>query len=947
METADKIPHLILNSPYEEPKEHWRYHRERRKFLREQGRRQAGYLVATPKSRDFDDPGVFVPIPLANEIRKRVGQWRKAGYPGVSGMTRRLLSYWSEREAGDQRFFFCQLEAAETLIWLTEAPESEKTGIEIPLDGGAFRRLCSKMATGTGKTVVMAMMIAWHILNKVSSPQDTRFAKNVFIVAPGLTVKSRLSVLQPSDGNNYYEEFDIVPGDLMDKLRQGRVRICNWHALGWESEERIKNKKSVDKRGVKSDRAYTGEVLGDMASARNILVINDEAHHAWRINPEAQGKYLRQRDMKDSAEEATIWVSGLDRIHRTRGILACYDFSATPFAPSGNRGSDEALFDWIVSDFSLSDAIEAGLVKTPRVVVRDNALQNAKNYKSRLYHIYNNSKVKDDLNRRANPEEALPSLVINAYYLLGFDWRETANLWKEKNAQTPPVMITVANRTETAARVKHALENKRIEIAELCDSERILHIDSKVLAEAESADESRAIHGAEFGGAEETAVRKLTQAERAEQLRKQVDTVGKHGEPGEQIQKVISVGMLSEGWDAKTVTHIMGLRAFTSQLLCEQVVGRGLRRTSYEVNEETGLFEPEYVNVFGVPFSFLPHESAEGGDPPPVTPKTAIEPDPDKAHFEIRWPNVLRIEHAYHPRLFLDRKQVGCLELDAGDAHISAELAPTVDGKTDVTKFSEIDLGKLARKSRMQTIIFKAARDVYDQMKPDWEGNKEFLLAQIVQLAEQFIRSDFIRITPLVFEQNELRRRVMLILNMSKIVNHLWQAIRFDNTERLVPVFDKDRPIRSTADMRTWHTGKPCEYTRRSHINFCVFDSTWEASEADKLDRHPGVDAWVKNDHLGFDVLYIHDGVVRKHWPDFIIRMKSGDFLVLEVKGQDKDRDKSKRRFLEEWIRAVNADGRFGRWHCAVSRKPSDIADILDRVDRAAPRERSREQAAC
>jgi len=921
---------LILNSPYAEPQEYWRYDRERREFSRERGRRQAGYLQATPQSKDFDDPGVFVPIPLANEIRKRVGRWRAAGYPGVSGMTRRLLAYWSEREAEDMRFFFCQLEAAETLIWLTEAPDNEKTGIVIPSDGGAFQRLCSKMATGTGKTVVMAMVIAWHILNKVSSPQDTRFSKNIFIVAPGLTVKSRLSVLQPSGANNYYEEFNIVPGDLMDKLRQGRVRVCNWHALGWESAERIKNRKSVDKRGAKSDRAYTGEVLGDMSTARNILFINDEAHHAWRVNPEAQGKYLRLRDMKDSAEEATIWVSGLDRIHRTQGILACYDFSATPFAPSGSRGSEEALFDWIVSDFGLSDAIESGLVKTPRVVVSSDAPPDAKTYKSRLYHIYNDPEVKDDLNRKAKPEEPLPDLVVNAYTLLGFDWRETAKSWKNKGIKTPPVMVTVCNRTETAARVKHALEKNRVGIDELCDPARILHIDSKVLAEAETADEAGE---AGEGVAEETPANKLTKAEQAEQLRKQVDTVGKHGAPGGQIQKVISVGMLSEGWDAKTVTHIMGLRAFTSQLLCEQVVGRGLRRTSYEVSEETGHFAPEYVNVFGVPFSFLPHEAVEGVSPPPPPPKTAIEPDAEKAAFEIRWPNVLRIEHAYRPRLSLDENKTEPLHLDAGRTHQIAALAPTVDGKADVGKIREIDLEELTRKSRLQTLIFKTARDVYDQIEPDWKGRREHLLAQVVALVGQFIRSGFIRVTPPLFNQSDMRRRLMLMLNMSKIVNHLWRAIRFHNTERLVPIFDKDHPLRSTADMRTWYTGKPCAPTLRSHINFCVYDSTWEASEAFELDRHPEVNAWVKNDHLGFDILYLHNGVVKKYWPDFIIRMKSGEHLVLEVKGRDEDLDKTKRRFLEEWAKAVTSDGRFGKWHCAVSRRPAEIKDILNRYD--------------
>ena len=927
--TQSKITHLILNSPYEVPKAYWLYDIETKELTKKKGRRPAGYLKTTPghKGRG-EDPGKLVELPIVNTIRGRVDKWRKAGYPGVSGITKRLLEYWNDPdERSSKQFFFCQLEAVETLIWFTEAPDNDKTGIEIPTDGGEFQRLCAKMATGTGKTVVMAMAIAWHILNKVAHRQDTRFSKNIFIVAPGLTVKSRLSVLQPSDSNNYYTEFNIVPTDLLDKLRQGTVRVCNWHTLGWESEERIRKKKGVDKRGMKSDEAYTREVLGEMANSRNILVINDEAHHAWRINPGARDKYLRQRDMKDSAEEATIWVGGLDRIHKTRGILTCYDFSATPFAPSGQRGSEEALFGWIISDFGLSDAIESGLVKTPRVVVRDDAPPDARTYKSRLYHIYNDPEVKDDLNRKADPEEPLPSLVTSAYTLLGDDWERTAEEWEKLGIKTPPVMITVANRTETAARIKNALEKKRVHIDKLCDPERILHIDSKVLAEAEAMDISDS-----NAGADETAkgtVRKLTKAEQAERLREQVDTVGKLDQPGEQIQKVISVGMLSEGWDAKTVTHIMGLRAFTSQLLCEQVVGRGLRRTAYEIDEETGLFPPEYVNVFGVPFSFLPHESVEDGDPPPVLPKTAIEPDPQKANFAIQWPNVLRIDRTYHPSLSLGWEKVETLELDAGDIRLSAELAQTVDSKTDFTSLKRIDLNKLAAKMRTQRIIFETARDIYDQMKTDWTGGRELLLAQVVVLVERFIRSDKIHISPAIFNQDDLRRRLVLALSMDKIIRYMWERIYFENTESLQPVFDKHRPLRSTGDMRTWYTGKPCEYARRSHINFCVYDSTWEAAEAYELDHNENVDAWVKNDHLGFEILYIYNGVVRKYWPDFIIRLKSGDFLILEVKGQETEQDQTKRRFLDEWVEAVNAHGGFGRWRSAVSRKPSDIKDVL------------------
>jgi type III restriction enzyme len=932
------IDRLIINSPYEEPQRHWRYDRETHTFNLVEGRRPAGYVVATPGSKAFDDPGIFVEIPLVNQIRPRVKAWREAGYPGVTGITKRLLYHWRDPEEFDRRrFFFCQLEAVETLIWLTEAPAAERVGIEIPGDGGDFIRQCCKMATGTGKTIVMAMVIAWHILNKVANPKDARFSKNVLVIAPGLTVKSRLAVLEPAGAGNYYETFNIVPSSLLDKLRQGKVLVRNWHTLAWESEEQLKKRKSVDKRGAKSDEAYTREVLGEMAGARNILVINDEAHHAWRVNWEAVGKYLRQRDLKDSAEEATVWIGGLDRLHRSRGILKCYDFSATPFAPSGKKSSEEALFGWIVSDFGLNDAIESGLVKTPRVVVRDDAVPDAQTYKSRFYHIYNDPEIKDDLNRKAEPEDPLPDLVLNAYYLLGYDWRETWKEWQAAGIPTPPVMITVCNRTETAARIKHAFDTRRIHIEELCDPECTLHIDSKVLEQAEAREEPAAPVDApqESDVAEEEDLpveRTFTKAEQAERLRRIVDTVGKPGQPGEKIRNVISVGMLSEGWDAKTVTHIMGLRAFTSQLLCEQVVGRGLRRMSYEVNPETGLLEPEYVNIFGVPFTFLPHEDSGSGPPRPPAPKTPVEPDPAKMEFEIRWPNIVRIEHVFQPTLTLDWAKVKTLELDATQTPRVAELAPILEGKPDVTKIDRIELEELARELRTQRIIFETARDVFDQMKHSWRGSREVLLAQLVRTVEQFIRSDRISIFPPLFYEDQLRRRLIITLNMTRIVQHIWEAVKQENSERLVPIFDRDHPIRSTAEMPTWYTGKPCERTKKSHINFCVYDSTWEASDAYVLDTSDEVAAWVKNDHLGFEILYIYRGVIRKYRPDFLVRLKSGDMLVLETKGQDTEQDRLKRRYLDEWIQAVNAHGGFGRWIAAVARNPGEIREILVQV---------------
>src|SRR5215217_3959042 len=391
------IDRLIVNSPFEEPERYWRYDRETRLFdLVEGERRPAGYIRASAASKTFDDPGEFVDLPLVNRIRPRVRQWREAGYPGVTGITRRLLEHWHdpEQREEDKRFFFCNLEAIETLIWLTEAPPAERQGIEIPGDGGDFTRLCSKMATGAGKTLVMAMVIAWQVINKVTYPQDTRFSKNVFVVAPGLTVKSRLQVLIPAGPGNYYDEFNVVPLGLHDKLRQGKVMVRNWHTLmPLDPDDGPK----VVKKGPESDEAFTKRVLEEIASAKNIIVINDEAHHAWRLPPKSSSG-RKDKEYKDQVEEATHGVGGLDRIHRTRNILTCFDLSATPFAPTGKQSGEATLFEWIVSDFNLNDAIESGLVKTPRVVIRDDGKLSS-DYKSRLYHIYRVPGVGTDLNR--------------------------------------------------------------------------------------------------------------------------------------------------------------------------------------------------------------------------------------------------------------------------------------------------------------------------------------------------------------------------------------------------------------------------------------------------------------------------------------------------------------------------------------------------------------------
>ncbi len=924
---AKSIDKLIINSPHEEPKLHWYYERETRNFHIKEGRRPAGYVMATPDSQGFDDPGIFVEVEQVNKIRPRVKAWRESGYPGITGITKRLIDHWLDpEERKERRFFFCQMEAIETLIWLTEAPMAEKVGIDIQGDGGAFERWCSKMATGSGKTIIMAMLIAWNFLNKVTSPTDARYSKNALVVAPGLTVKSRLQVLQPSHPDNYYEEFNIVPTSLMDKLRQGKVQIQNWHTLSWDTQEKLDAKvkkghlRSVDKRKRTeiSGKAYVRQVMGDMANSRNILVINDEAHHAWRINPEAAGKYKRTGSDKDSAEEATIWVGGLDRIHEQRGILRCFDLSATPFTPSGKKSAEDALFTWIVSDFGLNDAIESGLVKTPRVVVRDDSIA-TKELKSRLYHIYADDEVKDDISRKADETEPLPYLLINAYYLLGKDWLEARNEWVNVGHNVPPVMITVANRTETSARIKYAFDHNQISIPELCDPDKTLQIDSKILNQAESETESVDIISGKGTSP------KLTKKQQAELLRLTVDTVGREGEVGEQIQNVISVGMLSEGWDAKTVTHIMGLRAFSSQLLCEQVVGRGLRRVSYDVGDD-GLFEAEYVNIFGVPFTFLPHEGGDGPPPPPPAPKTKIEPVKEKSKHEIVWPNILRIDHIYRPKLTLDWDKVETLVVDPYESITEADLAAIISGKPNKAVKAAIGLDKIAQETRVQTIVFRIASTIYNSEKrPDWKGSKEIFLAQVVRLVEQFITTDKITIKHDLFHQDDSKKKILIILNMNKIIQHIWAEIRAENTEKLTPVFDKENPIRSTAGVRTWYTSKPCEWVDKSHISHCVYDSGWEAAEAYFLEKSDMVTSFVKNDHLGFTILYNYKGVIRKYYPDFLIRLANGEYMVLETKGRDSQQNQTKREYLNEWVKAVNEQGGFGKWHWDVSFEPSDI----------------------
>ena len=920
---------LIINSPFESPCQHWQQARDGT-LTQVAGRRPAGYEIFDIRNNTRR----MEPLPLVNEIRARVGEWRAQDYPGITSVTRRLLEHWHDRSARQYPFYFCQLEAMETLIWWAEAAPEFKQGIFVPGDGGAWERVCNKMATGTGKTTVMAMIITWQVLNALMYPKRNKdFSRAIFIVAPGLTVKERLRVLYPGEPDNYYDAFGLCPSDaLRQKLNQVELLIENWHTLMPLKEA----ERSVVKKGAESDEAFTRRVLGKLAIERDLVVINDEAHHAYRIPAEAKISKKEAAEQGLDLDEATRWIEGLDRIHKTRRIQRCFDLSATPFAPTGKASTEAGLFDWIVSDFGLNDAIEAGLVKTPRVVIRDDALPDTKTYRSKLYHIYRDPEVADDLNRRgAQAHEALPPLVQKAYTLLGADWRETLKQWREKGHVSPPVMLTVCNRTETAARIEHYFRHGDAHWPELHAPARTLRVDSRVLEKAEigetaAADkdyETRLQSIVEAAEIPETRKEALRKTPKEELLREIVDNVGKRGTAGQDLQNVISVAMLSEGWDAKNVTHIMGLRAFTSQLLCEQVIGRGLRRVSYET-DENGLFLPEYVNVFGVPLSIF-QDVGEGGEPPPPPkPSTQIESLAERNDLEIRWPNVLRVDTVVKPVLTVDWGKVDPLTLDPAQTPISAEIAPAVGGATDMSKVHVIDLEKLPEGFRLQRLTFQAARKAFEELGGRFSGNREYLVFQLIRLVEQFVAGDRL-VIPSLFHQEPLRKRILLALNVDLIVHHLLRFVREQNQERIEPVFDEESPIGSTRHMRTWYTTKVCYPTQKSQISHMIADSAWEQYAANVLEKSDRVTAYAKNDHLGFQVYYLWNGARRRFVPDFLIRLANGKTLVLEIKGEDSEQNRAKREALDAWVKGVNEKGGFGLWSWDVAFQPAQIQDII------------------
>jgi len=914
------VDNPILNSPFEEPTRYWAY--EEGQPVLVEGRRPAGYYF---KSRTRGEQLAmleeeFVPLELVNTIRERVREWRMQGYLGVTPVTRQLLNHWNTPER-ERKLFFCQREAVETLIWLVEASPAQKQGITIPKDEGLTRYAC-KMATGSGKTVVMGMVIAWQVLNKLANPQDRRFSDAVLLVCPNLTIRERLQVLLPWKVGNYYERFDLVPRGMLERLQQGRFQILNWHLFQLKDDSRSR---SVVQRGVESDAAFCRRVLKELGAKQNILVINDEAHHAYRPAPlpEEVRERLSPEEIEER-EEATVWISGLDRINKIRGINFCADFSATPFYIKGSGREEGEPFPWIVSDFGLVDAIESGIVKIPRVPVDDNTGALIPKY-FRLWEAINQSlpvSERQTARRRAKPESVLRE-AEGAIATLASEWKRTFDEFQRSGSPVPPVMIVVCDNTDLAKIVYEHIASGKVlsELQNQPAAEVTLRIDTKLLKEAESAVDGE------------------TKQQAAERLRKTVDTVGKtewDGEgdpPGKHIRCVVSVGMLTEGWDAQNVTQILGLRAFTSQLLCEQVVGRGLRRMNYD-----DFSEPEYVDIYGVPFEVIPVKKKPRGRTEVPKVSTLVRALRERKHLEITFPRVEGYVFDVRQRIRVNWDEVPYLVIDPSTEPTEVQVKPAVGyriGRPDrLSPGEEVlhDRNPFYRENRLQATVYEIAAEITNRLKgkrEEWQI-RHILFPQVLNIVWHYLE-ERVRVSAQATLQE-----VALEKYQQRIVERLTEAIEPDTEAGeppILPIIERFRPIGSTAEV-LFRTVRQCRGTTKSHISHVVLDAPeWEHSVAYQLERIPEVIAYARNDHLDFTIPYEYQGVRHEYRPDFLIRWRREDGrevkIVLEVKGFETEQDRQKEAAAKRWVRAVNHHGEFGQWAFVVCRDPQALTHIL------------------
>lgn len=1034
-----EVPNPILNSAFEEPTRYWYLRQGHAPELRD-GRRPSIVYPPENTKRQWELGGVlqlsddFKPgyeMVLVNLVRWRVAAWRTQGYPGVTRTTLELLQHW-RREGRQQRLFFAQLEAAETIIFLVEGRQDLQQGIAVPSDEPnpdqkeqgykAFLRYACKMATGSGKTTVMGMLAAWSILNKVADRSDGRFSDVVLIVCPNITIRNRLAELDPAAGDaSLYRTRDLVPVSLMPSLARGKVLITNWHNLKLRdpnqdgisakvrkvgvpvttteiihigersttargkryltedelhrqrdlgvltvvSEQRdadgsLKSVRIESTKYVESDTAWVARVLGqEIGGRQNLLVFNDEAHHAYRIRPEPASEDHDEDDEEDTdyeREEATVWVDGLDRVHKLRGINFCVDLSATPYF-LGRVGQDtNKPFPWVVSDFALTDAIESGLVKIPQLAVRDTSGAEIPGYFNIWEWVMGKLTPRE---RGGKKSDAKPEAVLKYAHtpiaMLGALWEEKWEDWKEHGETRPPVYILVCKNTRIAKVIYEWIANDvqptGIAPAHL---EALRNKDGQINT---IRVDTRVVHETDTAGAKSDEVR---------WMRVTLDTVGKtqwpadpQGRPiypegfeelahklarplhppGRDVRCIVSVGMLTEGWDCNTVTHIVGLRPFMSQLLCEQVVGRGLRRASY-VEGQDGRFTEEVAKIFGVPFVVIPFKADPGGTPTPQPKRHHIHAVPDKARFRIEFPRVEGFTQAVRNRVTVDWDKEATVELNPLQIPPEVEMKGamhTADGRPSLIgpgKLENVTLNPYREGRRFQELVFDLSRALAKRYLASGQCQipPHVLFPQLARIVERYLRTKI-----------EVRPPAELIDVFCSpyygwVVERLTEAIRPDTSQGeapQLPIYEQNRKPGSTDDVSFW-TSRDVREVVRSHLNYVVADTrVWEQSAAYFIDTHPATEAFVKNSGLGFAIPYLHNGEPHDYLPDFIVRVKARDdailHLILETKGYD-PLESVKSAAAVRWVNAVNADGRYGAWRYEVARKPEAARKVLDTV---------------
>jgi len=1026
-----EVAEPVLCGPYDEPTEHWQIV-EGEIPQKRLGRRPATYYYRPPgAAADSADDGLGtqIELKLVNRVRERLKAWQEAGRPGVTRTTLELLQHWT-REGRQHRLFFAQREAAEAVIFLTEARTDFLQGIEIPPDVPSddrraegytgFRRIACKMATGTGKTTVMAMLAAWSILNKVAMRADARFSDVVLVVCPNVTIRRRLGELDPREGDaSLYRTRDLVPPHLMVDLIKGRVLVTNWHvfepqsvtpggvsakvsragvpvrtvetitigpktttargrryltpeelerqitagllAVLEEDRDRQGNLRKVrveSVRYVESDTAIVERVLGrEVGGKQNIVVFNDEAHHAYRIRRDApdgdvEDLYGEPEAQEEFYREATVWVEGLDRIQKLRGINFCVDLSATPYY-LGRMGTDtNRIFPWVVSDFGLTDAIESGLVKIPQLAVRDTTGADIPGYFNIWRWIMPRLTPAERGGSRGSPKpEAVVKWAATPIAMLGGLWEELREEWEQRaDDLRPPVFILVCRDTAIARVIYDWLALDRppagIPPANIPGfrnaprRENTIRVDSRVVQETDS-DQAKSDEATWMRLTLDTVGRTAWPHDRQgsavypEGFEDLAKKLGKPlHPPGRDVRCIVSVGMLTEGWDCNTVTHIVGLRPFMSQLLCEQVVGRGLRRSSYEIGEDGHLGE-EVAKIFGVPFQVIPFKANKGVTRAPSPKRHHVYPVATKATYEIRFPRVEGYRQAIRNRVTLDWSAAPTIPLDPmripPEVEMKAAL-PNNKGRPSLIgpgRLERVDLNPYRSGYRLQQLVFDLAADLTRDYasQPGCQAPAQVLFPQLVAIVERFLKKNVRPLAPASILD------VALSPYYGWVVEALTSAIKPDTAggeEPELPRYETRRGAGTTAEVDFW-TSRDVREVVHCHLNYIVADTAkWEQSATYVLDTHPLVDAFVKNTGLGFAIPYVHNGQPHDYIPDFLVRLKDDPqvHLILETKGFD-PLEEVKTAAAKRWVGAVNADGSYGRWRYEIAKRISDIPALL------------------